>query len=167
MADTIKSSQLPMTKARTAPSILIKAAKSGEKPVTIGAVQSFKRAMTRNTTRRFELDSDIPGQTTELIPQGISNFTITVDRVMLNTSTMLKAFGFKGVEDLVFQNIPITIEEHRYRWDDVAKKEYKQIVEYVGCFFTGNPQDLAVNADWTMVQSATLDVATCIVHDEA
>lgn len=166
MADTIKSSMLPRTTARPASSILIKAGKAGTTPVVIGAVKSFKRAMSRNTTRRFELDSDIPGQTAELIPGPINSFTITLDRTMLNKSTMLKAFGFSGVEDLVFQNIPITLEEHRYRYDDVAKTEHKQIVEYVGCYFTSNPQELTLDADWTMIQSASLDVATCIVHDE-
>ena len=91
--DYIQSSKLPRTKARTAPSILIKGTKPNGETVTIGAVKSFRRTIDRNTTRRFELDSDIPGITTEIIPGAVTGFSITLGRTLLNKSTMLEAFG--------------------------------------------------------------------------
>jgi hypothetical protein len=73
---------------------------------------------------------------------------------------MLEAFGLTGVEDLIYQNTPITIEEHRFMPDG---KE--QIVTYHGCYFKDNPVSLDIDGDWQMMQSATLEVATCTVRN--
>ena len=166
MADSIRAASLPRTRAVTAPSILIKAGPVGGAIVTIGAVKKFGRSITRNNTRRFELDSDVPGLTAELIPNAVTGFTLSISRAMLQRSTMMKAFGFSGIEDLTYQNIPITLEEHRYRYDETDKTEHKQIVEYTGCYFNSNPQEVSIDGDWLLVQDATLDVASCVVHDE-
>jgi len=69
-------------------------------------------------------------------------------------------FGIAGVEDLIHQNIPIDIEEHRFRPDG---KE--QIVTYTGCYFKDNPLSIDIDGDWLIVQSATLEVATATVQD--
>lgn len=164
--DYIDAKKLPRTKARTAPSILIKASKpEGGAPVTLGAVKSFRRSIDRNTTRRYELDSDVPGITTEIIPGAVTGFSITIGRAMLNKSTMLEAFGIVGVEDLIYQNIPITIEEHRYFYDADTKQEKKQIVSYLGCYFKSNPLEINLDGDWLIVQDADLEVATCVVNN--
>lgn len=164
--DYIDAAKLPRTKARTAPSILIKATKpTGGSPVTIGAVKSFSRSIDRNTSRRYELDSDVPGITVEIIPGAVTGFSIQIGRAMLNKSTMLESFGILGIEDLIYQNIPITIEEHRYFYDDVTKSEKKQIVSYLGCYFKSNPLEINLDGDWLIVQNADLEVATCVVNN--
>lgn len=165
--DYINASKLPRTKARTAPSIIIKATKpEGGTPVTIGAVKGFRRTIARNMTRRYELDTDVPGITTEIIPGAVTDFTITIDRAMLNKSAMLKAFGITAAEDLIHQNVPITIEEHRFWYDEVAKTSKKQVVSYLGCYFKSNPMEINLDGDWLIIQSADLEVQTCVVSGD-
>ena len=160
--DYIDSKKLPRITARPASSILIKATKpTGGAAVTIGAVKGFRRSIDRNTSRRYELDSDVPGRTVEIIPGVVTGFTITLERAMLNAASMLEAFGISGVEDLIYQNIPITIEEHRFSYDGTTEK--KQIVSYTGCYFKSNPLEISVDGDWLIIQSADLEVATCTV----
>lgn len=166
--DYIDAKKLPRTKAVTAPSFLIKATKpEGGTPVTIGAIKSFRRSIDRNTSRRYELDSDVPGITTEIIPGAVTGFSVTIGRAMLNKATMLEAFGISGVEDLIYQNIPITIEEHRYHYDETTKSEKKTIVSYLGCYFKSNPMEINLDGDWLIVQDADLEVATAVVNKES
>ena len=79
---------------------------------------------------------------------------------MLNKSSMMEAFGITGVEDLIHQNIPIDIEEHRFLPDG---KE--QIITYKGCYFKSNPQSIDIDADWIIIQDAELEVATALVQN--
>ena len=146
--------------ARTAPSIIIKVTDPSGKMRSLGAVRKIDRRISRTITRRRELDSNVPGITVELVPGAVTDFSITIDRAMLNKSTMLEAFGISGVEDLIHQNIPIDIEEHRFNPDG---KE--QIVTYKGCYFKDNPQTVDVEGDWLIIQSATLDVTTALVQN--
>ena len=111
-------------------------------------------------TRRRELDSNVPGITVEIVPGAVTDFTITIDRAMLNKSSMLEAFGIAGVEDLIHQNIPIDIEEHRFTPDG---KE--QIVTYKGCYFKDNPLTVDIDGDWLIIQSASLEVTTALVQN--
>ena len=156
----LQPTKLAGVDARTAPSIVIKATDPSGKIRSIGAVKKIDRRITRGMTRRRELDSNVPGITVEIVPGAVQTFEITIDRAMLNKSNMLEAFGIAGVEDLIHQNIPIDIEEHRFRPDG---KE--QIVTYKGCYFKDNPQTVDIEGDWLIIQSATLEVATCLVQD--
>ena len=157
MAYDPKSKLLPRTKARVASSISIYATVNGEK-FRIGAVKELSRTISRNTSRRLELDSDVPGRTVEIIPGSISGFNITIKRAMLYSGSMLEAFGFDKVEDLIFQNFPIEIEETRH-----SPNGNTQIVTYTGCYFTSNPVDYNIEGDWQVIQSATLEVTTANV----
>ena len=151
--------------ARTAPSIVIKATDPSGKMRTIGAVKKLDRRITRNMTRRRELDSVVPGITVEIIPGAVTTFEITIERAMLNKSNMLEAFGISGVEDLIHQNIPIDIEEHRFT-NVSGGGVQEQIVTYKGCFFRDNPLSLDIDGDWLMIQSATLEVTTAEVYGQ-
>jgi len=152
--------KLPNTGARPAPSIIIKATDPSGKMISIGAVKKLDRRISRNMTRRRELDSNVPGITVEIVPGAVTDFTITIDRAMLNKSSMLEAFGIAGVEDLIHQNIPIDIEEHRFTPDG---KE--QIVTYKGCYFKDNPLTVDIDGDWLIIQSASLEVTTALVQN--
>ena len=156
---SLEPTQLPGVKARTAPSIVIKATDPSGKMKTIGAVKKLDRRISRNMTRRRELDSNVPGITVEIVPGAVTDFSITIDRAMLNKSSMLEAFGIASVEDLIYQNTPIDIEEHRFRPDGSV-----QIVTYKGCYFKSNPQAVDIDSNWLIVQSAELDVTTANVQ---
>jgi hypothetical protein len=153
-------SKLANIDARPAPSIIIKATTPTGQMVSIGAVKKLDRRITRNMTRRRELDSNVPGITVEIVPGAVTDFSLTISRAMLNKSSMLEAFGISGVEDLIHQNIPIDIEEHRFMPDG---KE--QIVTYKSCYFKSNPQSIDIDADWVIVQDAELEVATALVQN--
>ena len=149
--------------ARTAPSIVIEATRPDGSYVTIGAVKKLDRRISRNMSRRRELDSVVPGITMEIVPGAVTTFSVTLDRAVLNKSTMLEAFGITGVEDLIYQNIPIEIKEHRVtHMKDGSKKE--QIVTYKGCYFKENPMTVDIDTDWLIIQSCELEVATCEVY---
>ncbi len=156
----IVPNRLPNTEARPAPSIVIKATKPDGTIVSIGAVAGFTRRIDRNTTRRYELDSDTPGITVEVIPGAVTGFSISIRRAMLNSKNMMEAFGLVSVEDLIHQNIPIDIEEHRF-----LPNGKEQIVTYRGCYFKSNPLEVAIDRDWLIMQEAELEVSTAEVRD--
>jgi len=148
------------TGARTAPSIVIKATNPQGQMISIGGIKRMSRTITRTTSRRRELDSNVPGITVEIIPGPVTAFEIRISRAMLNSSTMLEGFGITGLEDLIYQNIPLTVEEHRFQ-----PNGKEQVVTYTGCYFKDNPIDIDIDGDWQIVQEATLEVATCTVRN--
>lgn len=160
-------SLLPDTEALTAPSIQLYVQPNtfGARQL-IGAVMGYTRSFTRNTLRRLELDSSIPGQAIEIIPLAVSNFTITIKRAALNTESMMEALGFDKVEDLMLTATPILIEEVRSRFDRVKNKKYQRILRYNGCILKSNPINVDLYGDWMIVQECELDVATCELDDE-
>lgn len=145
-------------RARSVPSIVIKATTPDGKLLSIGAIKSMERRLSRNMTRRRELDSDIPGITTEIIPGATTTFELTITRAMLYRSAMLEGFGINGLEDLIEQNIPLEIHEVRNNLDDT-----KQTVVYKGCYFKENPLSIDLDGDWVIFQSAVLEVAQAIL----
>ena len=152
--------KLPDTGARVAPSIVIKATMPDNTMKAIGAVMGFTRRIDRSMTRRMELDSDTPGICVEVIPGAISGFSITIKRAMMNQKNMMEAFGLIGIEDLIHQNIPIDIEEHRF-----LPNGKQQIVTYRSCYFKSNPLEIAIDRDWMIIQDAELEVTTAEVRD--
>lgn len=157
---SLQPKKLPGVDARTAPSIVIKATNPSGQMLSIGAIKKVSRTITRQITRRRELDSNIPGISVELVPGAVTEFSITIERAMLNKSNMMEAFGIIGVEDLISQNTPINIEEHRFRPDGTV-----QIVTYNGCYFKTNPETVDVDNDWLLVQTAELEVTTATVTE--
>ena len=156
MADQFDTKDLPQgLKAATAPNIVIKATDKNGKVQSIGAIQSYSKSMSRSNTRRMELDSDVPGMTAEIIPGAISDFTITIKRALMNKNTMLEAFGYTGVNDLILQNIPVEIEEHRYKPDGSSE----QLYVLHGCYFKSCNLEVDISRDWTLIETASLDVA--------
>ena len=154
MADQFDTKDLPQgLKAGTAPNIVIKATGKDGKVVSIGAIQSYSKSMSRSNTRRMELDSDVPGMTAEMIPGAIGDFTITIKRALMNKNTMLEAFGYTSINDLIFQNIPIEVEEHRHRPDGT-----EQLYILHGCFFKSCNLEVDISRDWTLIETASLDV---------
>lgn len=171
MADPLKPSKLAGTMARTAPSIGIYLY-GPNSDIRIGAVKSMSRTVNRGGVRRFELDAAIPGRTVEIIPGKIDALDITIRRAMLYSSDMMEAFGYPSVTDLVEQNVPIEVREYRYakpirdvNGNITANGDTDnpiQIVRYIGCYFTSNPQNVDIDGDWQIVQEATLMVSNVI-----
>ena len=114
--------------------------------------------MTRDMTRRRELDSDIPGVTVEIIPGAVTTFELSIERAMLYKSNMLEAFGIGGIEDLTQQNIPFEVVEVRNNLDGT-----QEIVTYNGCYFKDNPMTIDLDREWIIFQKATIEVASCTV----
>jgi hypothetical protein len=145
-------------KARTVPSIVIKATAPDGRLISIGGIKSMERTIDRNMSRRRELDSDIPGVTIEIIPGAVTSFQLTITRAMLYKSALLEGFGINGIEDLIEQNIPLEIHEIRNNLDGSV-----QTVVYKGCYFKSNPMSIDLDGDWVIMQSAVLEVATAVV----
>ena len=154
-------SRLPQTTARTVPSITIRASLPDGTFKTIGAIKTFTRTISRNTTRRFELDQDIPGRTVEIIPGAVNNIAITIRRAMLYRASLLEEFGYGGVEDLVSQNVPIEVVEIRH---PKHTGDAPQQVTYHGCYFTSNPMSVDIDGDWQIIQEAELQVGYITVE---
>ena len=167
MAEPLNTEKLAGTLARTAPSVGIYLFNS-KGDIRIGAVKSMSRSVNRGGVRRFELDAPIPGRTVEIIPGKIETLDLTIKRAMLYSSDMMEAFGYPSVTDLVEQNVPIEVREYRYAKPvrdingNIIRKGATQVVRYVGCYFTSNPQTVDVDGDWQIVQEATLMVSNVI-----
>ena len=145
-------------RARAVPSISIKATTPEGKLIAIGAIKSMERRVTRDMTRRRELDSDPPGVTVEIIPGAVTTFELSIERAMMYKANLLEAFGIGGVEDLVLQNIPFEIHETRNNLDGTS-----QTIVYKGCYFKENPLSIDVDREWIIFQRATIEVATAVV----
>lgn len=158
MAKNLDRKRLAPHRARSVASITIKARTPEGKEIDIGAVRSMERRMSRNMTRRRELDSDPPGATIEIIPGAVTTFELTIRRAMLYKASMLEEFGIGGIEDLIQQNIPLEIIEERH-----SPSGQTQIVTYTGCYFKDNPLSIDIEGDWIIVQDATLEVASAKV----
>lgn len=150
--------QLSPTQARSVPSISIKATTPEGKLISIGGIKSMERRITRDMTRRRELDSDIPGVTVEIIPGAVTTFELTIERAMMYKSNLLEAFGIGGVEDLVQQSIPFEIHEVRNNLDGTS-----QTIVYKGCYMKENPMSIDIDREWIIFQRASIEVATAIV----
>lgn len=150
--------KLSPNKARSVPSISIKATTPEGKLVSIGGIKSMERRITRDMTRRRELDSDIPGITVEIIPGAVTTFEITIERAMLYKTALLEGFGIGGVEDLIMQNVPFEIHEVRNNLDGTS-----QTIVYKGCYFKENPLQIDIDREWIIFQRASIEVATAIV----
>jgi hypothetical protein len=145
-------------RARTVPSIVLKATTPDGQLISLGAVKSMERTITRDMVRRRELDSDPPGVTVEIIPGPVSTFTLTLERAMLYKANLLEAFGINGVEDLVSQSIPFEIHEIRNNLDGTT-----QTVVYKGCYLKENPQSVDLDREWVIFQRGVVEVATAVV----
>ena len=161
----LDTSKLPSTKARVSSSlsIMVKNPTNGQW-MRIGAVQKLSRGVSKRTQRRREFDSDIPGVTVELIPNPTDTITLTIERAILYKANMLEAFGFDKVEDLVENNIPVTIREYAKVPTGIPATNAglagvkDKIYEYQDCYFTSNPIEYNLTRDILMIQTCTLDV---------
>jgi hypothetical protein len=132
---------LPKTRARIPSSIEIYLTNPSDgKDYLIGAITKFSLRMSRATTRRFEIDSDFPGKSVEIIPGRINDLSLEVEKAVLynnlsdlygseipSTTTdksnykaggdwmeLLKSLNISSGFDIVEQLIPFTIIEKRY-----------------------------------------------------
>jgi hypothetical protein len=132
---------LPKTRARIPSSIEIYLIDpADEKEYLIGAITKFSLRMSRMTTRRFEIDSDYPGKSVEIIPGRINDLSLEVDKAILYnnlkdlystemppTTTgktnykaagdwmkLLQSLNISSGFDIVQQLVPFTIIEKRY-----------------------------------------------------
>lgn len=150
--------KLAPIRGRPVTSIVIKATTPDGKLVSIGGIKGMERRLSRNMTRRRELDSDPPGVTIEIVPGAVTTFELTITRAMLYKGSLLEGFGINGIEDLISQNIPLEIHEIRNNLDGTI-----QTVIYKGCYFKDNPQSIDIDGDWIIFQSGILEVATAVV----
>ena len=150
--------KLSPNRGRSVASIVIKATTPDGKLVSIGGIKSMERRVSRNMTRRRELDSDPPGVTVEIIPGAVTTFELTITRAMLYKNSLLEGFGINGLEDLIQQNIPLEVHEIRNNLDGTS-----QTVIYKGCYFKDNPQSIDLDGDWIIFQAGVLEVATAVV----
>ena len=145
-------------RARPVPSIVLKATTPEGKLISLGAIKSMERRLTRDMTRRRELDSDPPGVTVEIIPGAVTTFELSIERAMLYKANLLEAFGINGIEDLVQQSIPFEVHEVRNNLDGTS-----QTVIYKGCYFKDNPQSIDLDREWIIFQRGVIEVASAVV----
>jgi hypothetical protein len=184
---------LPATQAQTAPSIQLYVVDPGnlntglsywttsqKNRKLIGAVTGYTRSMTRNTIRRTELDSEVPGRAFEIIPLAITNFSLTLKTVMLSRQLLSDVLGFNNqkllgfnvgngsVEDLSLMNRPLLLEEHRYSryWESNKWVYKKRAIRYNGCILKSYPISMDINGEWMVMQDCEFDVAYSEVSEE-
>ncbi len=165
----LQINNLPNTLARLSPSIVIRATGKNGQTNSIGAVVEMSRTVTRSVSRRFELDSEVPGRAVEIIPGAVTNVSLTIKTAMLYTGSLLETLGFYNAEDLALQNVPIDIREVRFERPNPAAgpngSPKTQVVEYIGCYFTNNPLSVRIDGDWQILQDFSLEVSKIITKD--
>lgn len=161
----LDANNLPKTLARITPSIVIKAAKAGDTVKDIGAVISMRRNVSRTTSRRFELDSEVPGRAAEIIPGAVKTVSLTIGVALLYKGSLLEVLGFTDAEDLAKQNIPIDIVEIRHGQPHSANSAKTQTITYSGCYFTSNPLSINIDDNWQIIQDFELEVAKITTLD--
>ena len=83
---------------------------SAGKRVKFGGCTSINPTQTKNTTRSFELNTD--PECIEVTQGLVTDISLTVNRIQLNTSTLLSQFsGVDGIEALYEQSLYFDIEQ--------------------------------------------------------
>jgi len=149
--------EIPKTIARLQPYIKIYATIGGYEPNQldplspdfsnvkfdlIGAVQKIDISMDRSIGTWRELNKDTFGRFMETYPNLIGSYDLTLERVILNESNFLEAFGFVG-SDLLLQTRPLVISLELFGPDETKVKTYK----FDGCWFKANPFTFDINSD--------------------
>lgn len=156
MADN--NPEIPSTANRLATSITLRLLPSDINPknlsaaqiqqaVVLGAVTEFSEENTRDTETRYELDSDLPGEIVEQLPQ-LPSRSLKLQRAVLYESDMLEAFGIAG-GDLINQSHAFAIMKVEKAptgaVDSKGASIPTRITLYSGCWFTSNPKAYKVS----------------------
>lgn len=158
----IKSANLAKTNARVPASIVIQIKYGDKGAETIGAVTGMSVRMSRRLTRRFELDTDIPGSSVEIIPGALQDLSLSLKRVILYNSIdkggdvleYLKNKGIYSYYDILSQKYPFEIIEKRYNPSD-SGDSYSEIT-YTGCMVESMPYDYEISGEWIIVQDISV-----------
>jgi len=156
--------KVPLTNAATAAGIYIIGGKAGGEKHRIGAIMSLTESITRSNTRRFEIDADFPGRTTEIIPGKINGLSLEVKRAVLfkkskagddQSVNMLSDLMQTEVYDMLYQRSPVDIEKHMVSPKDGADS----VVVYKDCFLSSMRHNIDISGEWMIVEDATFDVS--------
>lgn len=128
----------------------------------LGAVTEFSEVNDRPAEPRYELDSDLPGEIIEQIPQLVTR-TLTINRAVLYENDMLEAFGISG-GDLINQSRPFAILKVESAppgaVDSKGASIPSRITIFTGCWFTANPKTFSVSGrELRIIQNATVSYA--------
>jgi len=159
---------IPITKARLATSITIRASTPLEPVVTtydatgavgrnvpvsfgkvIGTVKALEREQTRTVTRFYTL-GEHAFEPFRVVPGSITT-TLVLRKVVLYEEDALEALGYKH-GNLFYQQSPFTLlEEQYYPTKQAAQSVITRTVAYYDCWFTSNPVRYDVMADDLLV----------------
>ncbi len=160
----INSTKLAKTNARVPASIVIQIRKGSGSAVKIGAVTGMTVRMSRRLTRRFELDTDIPGSSVEIVPGTLQDLSLSIKRAMLYNAAgggdfieYLKENGIYSAYDILAQKFPFEIVEKRYNPSDTSDsgENFKEIT-YYGCMVESMPYDYEITGDWLIIQDVSI-----------
>lgn len=126
--------------------------------VIIGRTQTWNPRQSRNVTGIWEINSPSGGERVEVIPGGVNEDTIEIQRLEVYRLPMMLAFGGLEANNLRSQIFPFTVIEYVFDPKDLSQS-YQ--VEYVNCFFEkfDDPVSLDDGGTGPVTTSATIQVA--------
>lgn len=161
----INPKNLAQTNARVPASIVIQIKTGDEGAVTIGAATGMSVNMSRRLTRRFELDTDIPGRSVEIIPGALQDLSLRIKRAMLYNNLSidggdfveyLKKRGIYTAYDILAQKYPFDVIEKRYNPTNPGESDSYNEVVYKSCFVESVPYDYEITGEWLIIQDISV-----------
>lgn len=136
------------------------------KRTKFGGCQSINPTQTKNTIRSFELNTD--PECIEVTQGLITDLSLTVNRVQLNTSTLIGQFsGIDGIESLYDQSLYFDIEQVVYipkinsdgSIDPRKENGTRKILRiYKDCCISNFSETNQIEGDIRVTETATIQV---------
>lgn len=130
-----------------------------------GSIQSVNVSQSKDAERNYEMNSE--GQCYEVTQGLVREITIQVEKLKLNTGTLLSEFtGIAGIEDLFSAAIPFDIEEYMLIPkvnDDGSISPFKKdateklIKTYLGCVIKNYSDNSSITGNIVETESATIE----------
>jgi len=142
----------------------------------IGYIQNFAPEEGRNMARTWELGNE---DVVELVPGGMSDNNIRVERVLLYYSRLIEVFdqtnGEQGNDVSPLQPYPVSIMDYNFPFDiyiylkrfkDTARKSsgskdedaFENVLfeAYIGCWFVKYSYEIKADATFRLIEQATI-----------
>lgn len=143
------------------------------KRVKVGGCQSMNTNQTKNITRSFELNTD--PECIELTQGLVTDISMTVNRIQLNTSTLIGQFsGVDGIEALYDQSLYFDIEQVAYipkinedgSVDPVKSHGTRKILRiYKDCIISSFGETNTISGDIRVTEQATIQVRKIVTPE--
>lgn len=145
----------PITKVRSTQALSVHVQLPHRPPRLIGAVQGFDVNQSREIDEEYEIDATSVGLPVDLIPQRLSERTITVERLDLYLNLFEEVFNTREIITLTDQFMPLSLRE---LWRDPSGSAFAQQTRgyvYTGVFIKSFGRKMAATNDLIVRTNAT------------